>query len=226
MYLSIIIPTLNEADYIEQTLSVLNENLSGKNIHEVIIVDAGSTDSTLDKVKDKVDKLHVDECLRGAKFKSLNKGVELAKGEMLLFLDADCHLPRHFDVLISEVLNSHEVVGGAFEFKMSGGGFIFRMVELVNRIRYRLDQRYFGDQGVFCQKTTFDQVGGYPLQPIMEAAYFCKLLTAKGKISLIKHPIVSSIRRFDQGNAIQVFAQDLWVWVQYVLGLDISKCVV
>ena len=221
--LSIIIPTLNEAKYIKETLSVLYECKSDDIATEIILVDAGSTDDTIEIARPLVDQIWVDIELQGAKFLSLNKGAELACGEVLLFLDADCLLPNNFDTKISELLENDETVGGAFEFKMNGGGLIFKLVELINRIRYRMDHRYFGDQGLFCQKSIFEQVGGYPAEPIMEAAYFCRLLERKGALKLIKSPIISSVRRFNQGNTIQVIANDFWIWIQFVIGMDIKK---
>lgn len=223
MDISIIIPTLNEASYIGQTVDRLLANQSGKLELEVIVVDAGSWDETVNAIEERTNQLVVDSTLAGAKYKSLNRGVELAKGEMLLFLDADTFLPDHFDLQIKEALSKVDVVGGAFEFGFNRDGLVYRIIEWINRIRYRLDNRYFGDQAIFCKRETFDLVDGYPQEPIMEAAYFCKTLRVIGKLVLIKTPILTSARRFEQGNVFKVFLKDTWIWIQFTLGLNIKR---
>ncbi|SMD32385.1 transferase 2, rSAM/selenodomain-associated [Reichenbachiella faecimaris] len=223
MNISIIIPTLNEANYISQTIDRIRANQSKKSDIEIIVVDAGSRDDTVGLVTQKVNQVYEDSSLAGAKYKSLNQGAKLAKGAVLLFLDADTFLPPNFDKYVEEALSQHGVVGGAFEFGFDRKGIIYRMIQWVNRIRYRVDKRYFGDQGIFCSQKVFEQVGGYPNQPIMEAAYLCKALRKLGQLALIKVPIITSTRRFEQGNIFSVFLKDTWIWIQFTLGLNIKR---
>ncbi|WP_420580816.1 TIGR04283 family arsenosugar biosynthesis glycosyltransferase [Reichenbachiella sp.] len=223
MDISIIIPTLNEENYIRHTVDRLLANQSGKLELELIVVDAGSQDETVNTIKERTNQLVVDSTLAGAKYKSLNTGAELANGEVLLFLDADTLLPHHFDLQIREALHKKGVVGGAFEFGFNRRGVVYRIIEWINRIRYRIDKRYFGDQGLFCSRENFERVRGYPHEPIMEAAYFCKALRGIGRLALIKSPVLTSARRFEQGNVFRVFLKDTWIWIQFTLGLNIKK---
>lgn len=83
---SIIIPAHNEGLYISQTLSHISMQ-SYKNI-ETIVVDDGSDDNTAEVAKkyaDKVVRLHDRMGVSHAR----NTGVKIAKGELLIFLDAD-----------------------------------------------------------------------------------------------------------------------------------------
>ena len=121
------------------------------------------------------------------------------------------------------VLSSGKVVGGAFEFQMNERGFSYGIIELINRIRYRLYADYFGDQGLFCTKDVFDQLGGFPDQPIMEAAYMCRLLRTKGKLKLAKPKLISSVRRFENGGKWTVFFKDAIIWIQFLLGMNIKR---
>ncbi|WP_422359477.1 TIGR04283 family arsenosugar biosynthesis glycosyltransferase [Reichenbachiella sp.] len=223
MDISVIIPTLNEVNHISKTIDRLHSNKSREFELEVIVIDAGSRDGTTNTVKEKVDQLIEDSTLAGAKYKSLNKGAARAKGEALLFLDADTLLPENFDLLVMKALKVRGVVGGAFEFGFNRGGVVYRIIEWINRIRYRIDKRYFGDQAVFCSRENFERVRGYPHEPIMEAAYFCKALRGIGRLTLIKSPILTSARRFEQGNVFKVFLKDTWIWIQFTLGLNIKK---
>lgn len=223
MDLSIIIPTLNEERYIRNTLKKINDHRSGELDLELILIDAGSEDETINQAHGLVDRVHQDQDLRGAKYKSLNKGGEIASGEWLLFLDADSLVPRDFDLLIKNALENPEQVGGAFEFKIDGVGPVYRVMEWINRIRYRVDGKFFGDQGMFCRKSAFDQLKGYPPRPLMEAAYFSKELKRFGKLALIKTHLVTSARRFEEGNVFKVFFKDALIWIQFTLGLSIDR---
>lgn len=223
MHLSIIIPTLNESAYIQRTLDCIRSRASDQLRYEVIVIDAGSTDDTKAIAAHQVDAFHEDALLAGAKYKSLNQGAALAKGDYLLFLDADTLLPTGFDLQIKQALESHDVVGGAFEFQMDGQGAIYRVIEWINQTRYRVDKRYFGDQGIFCRQTVFSQLGGYPQEPIMEAAYFCKHMRQVGRLALIKSPILTAARRFEAGQVLRVFLKDTWIWIQFTLGMNIKK---
>lgn len=223
MDLSIIIPTLNEEKFVRRTIDNIRACQSGERTIEIIVIDAGSKDETLNVVTGQVDQIFPDAALAGAKYKSLNKGAELATGKVLLFLDADTLLPSGFDTLLTEALGKPRVVGGAFEFSFDQKGWIYRVIEWINRMRYRIDKRYFGDQAIFCSKAYFDQVNGYPNEPIMEAAYLCKSLRKLGRLALIKSPVCTSARRFEQGNVFLVFFKDTWIWIQFTLGMDIKR---
>jgi len=223
MDISIIIPTLNEEEYIGETLNHVYQNLSDKYSWEIILVDNGSQDRTTSLAKGFIVSIYNKPEFIGKKYLSLNYGAEQAKGKYLMFLDADCRVPKRFDESIVNILDKKNNVGGAFEFKMAKGGIVFRAIELINRIRYRITKRYYGDQGVFCSKEAFEQIGGFPEKPIMETAYFCDILGEAGELKLIKSKLISSVRRFEEGGIIRVMVKDTWIWIQFLLGLDISK---
>ncbi len=223
MTISIIIPTLNEAEYIDATLNKIYENQSGLTQLEVIVVDSGSIDHTLSQIKR--SEVTVFECpdFKGKKYESLNYGASHATGEILLFLDADTHVPVNFDKHIVEAISKPGVVGGAFEYEADSSQWVYKSIQLINRIRYRLDRCYFGDQGIFCLSKTFDQVGGIPQKPIMEAAYFSrKMRERSNKTVLIKAPVITSVRRFRERGVLSVFFSDACIWILFLLGRDVS----
>ncbi len=84
MKLSIIIPALNEEDYIEKTLKSIKD--SDYQDYEIIVVANGCTDNTVEKSK-LADKILVLK-EKGVSL-ARNKGVEIAKGKVFVFLDAD-----------------------------------------------------------------------------------------------------------------------------------------
>jgi len=223
MNLSIIIPTLNEAEYLAATIECLKQNSRPENHYEVIVIDSGSTDETCDIALQLGAKLIKSETKSLGKALVLNEAAESSTGDVLLFLDADTLVPVGYDQLIDAVLSNPRVVGGAFEFALDGSEFGLRVVELINRVRYRIRQRYYGDQGIFVRSQVFKKVGGYPQIGLLEAAYLCKNLTKQGKLTLIKKEMKTSPRRFLDGGIYKVLAGDMKIWFLDLIGISVEK---
>jgi cellulose synthase/poly-beta-1,6-N-acetylglucosamine synthase-like glycosyltransferase len=144
---------------------------------------------------------------------ALNAGAAHATGDVLLFLDADSIVPRNYDLAIEKALRDPRTVGGAFEFALDGPEYGLRIVEVINRIRYRIWPYYFGDQGIFVRADVFRQLGCFPRRRIMEASDFCRKLNREGRLVLIHKPMKTSARRFLQGGVYCVLAHDIRIWL-------------
>lgn len=221
--LSIIIPTLNESEGILGTIRMVHERASGLNDYEVFVIDAGSTDDTTAKLQQAGIRFEQKAEFKGLKYKSLNYGTSRVQGQIFLFLDADCEVPPFFDQLIFDAVRKPQVVGGAFEYRSANRTRVYRLIELINRTRYRLDGYYFGDQGLFCTRKAFESAGGYPDEPLMESAHICRSLRKLGKLALIRQPIITSARRFERGGPWRVFFHDTIIWLRFLVGLDVKK---
>jgi len=102
-FFSIIIPTFNRADYLEKTLqSVLAQTYSH---YEVVIVDDGSTDSTvqiLQKWLSPTVRYVYQE--NGERAKARNKGISMAKGDYITFVDSDdLFYPNHLELAAKNI---------------------------------------------------------------------------------------------------------------------------
>ena len=221
MTLSIIIPTYHEEAYLGRTLEAVYRR--SRATPDVVVVDCGSSDQTVAVARQYPVTVIEDASLKGHKWKSLNRGAAAAQGDVYLFLDADSLVPDAYDQLIDRCLAPPGVVGGAFEFAFDETGWAYALITLVNRVRYRLRKRFYGDQGIFVRRTTFEQVGGWPPLDIMEAAYFCQALQAIGQLRLIGSPLKTSTRRFAEGGIARVFWHDLIIWATDVLGQDTQR---
>ncbi len=223
MKLSIIIPTLNEAEYLATTIEYLKRNSRLENQNEIIVIDSGSLDKTCEIATEHGIKLIKYESGSIGKASILNEAAQSATGDVLLFLDADTIVPEGYDESIKYALTNADVVGGAFEFSLDGPEFGLRVVEFINRVRYRIRQRYYGDQGIFVRSHVFNRVGGYPEIALLEAAHFCKNLKKEGDLKLIKQRIYTSPRRFLNGGIYQVLAADIKIWFLDLIGVRVDK---
>ncbi|MEQ8238068.1 MAG: TIGR04283 family arsenosugar biosynthesis glycosyltransferase [Cyclobacteriaceae bacterium] len=220
--ISIIIPTLNEAQYIANCIADLLIK-STKEV-ELIVVDAGSKDATL-KIVQEMERVvcFTDARLAGKKYASLNKGAELAKGDILIFLDADTFLPKDYQQEIEKTLGPEEVVGGAFEMVFDKNNSLLRLISYVNSVRYNLTKRCYGDQAIFCKKHAFQKVNGYPNKIVLEAAHFCKRLMKVGKFRIVNRPVITSSRRFLEEGVLKTFLFDLYLLSMDNLGFNIDR---
>jgi len=105
--ISIIIPTFQEGEYITNTM--LNLRKAAKNFPiEIIVVDGGSVDDTVEKAKNFTNKVY--RIGRGIA-KARNFGAKHSNGDILLFMDADVFLPNGFAEKLVETFRNPEVVG-------------------------------------------------------------------------------------------------------------------
>jgi glycosyltransferase involved in cell wall biosynthesis len=210
--LSIIIPTLNEAHYLGAAVEGVRRNAALGGPHEIIVADCGSVDGTAAEAA-RLGALVVREAPPlDSRAAALNRGAAEAGGDVLLFLDADSLVPYAYDRSIVGALRDPHVVGGAFEFALDGSPLGLRVVEVINRIRYRIWAWYYGDQGIFVRRDVFRRLGGYPRRRILEASDFCRALRRRGRLALIHKPMRTSPRRFLEGGIYRVLAHDVWIW--------------
>jgi glycosyltransferase involved in cell wall biosynthesis len=222
MRLSVIIPALNEARYLPDTVARVREGAVLGGPHEVIVSDSGSTDGTQKKAIGLGALLVSDRAVPPGRAAALNAGASRASGDVLLFLDADTLLPMGYDEAIFQALDEPGVVGGAFEFALGGAGFPLRLIEFLNRVRYRVRPRYFGDQGIFVRADVFRLVNGYADRRIMEAPEFCGRLRRRGRLALIRKPALTSPRRFTAGGACRVLGRDVLIWLMDLAGFSVE----
>ena len=220
--ISIIIPTLNEASYLRHTVEHTLRFVENQDHLELIVIDAGSNDRTLETIEDLPCTVISRPDFKLQKHKSLNHGIEIARHKIVLFLDADTLLPESFDFHILTALQQKGVVGGAFGMQFTDPDTKLWLLSLLNSCRYRLWKTFYGDQAIFCKKESAIAAGGFP-DSLMEAAHFCKSLLKEGKLKLLEDKVSTSPRRFQENGFWKVLWFDVRMWTRFVFNLDLKE---
>ena len=196
MKLSVIIPTLNEAESIQRAI----ETSLALSLHEVIVADGGSTDDTI-AIAQKLD-CRVINCPRGRALQQ-NAGAAAATGDVLLFLHADSWLVPEGRLQIEKTLASPKIPGGAFYHRIDADGLLFRLVEAGDALRVCFTRIAYGDQGIFLRREVFEALGGFPNVRLMEDVRLMKSLRDYGRLALLPGPLHVSARRWQKHGAIR-----------------------
>lgn len=187
--ISIIIPVLNESQTIGSCLFRLREQIDH---HEIVVVDGGSNDDTLDIVRAFSDVKWL--CSPAGRGNQMKKGAEAAEGDLLLFLHADTCLPPGGLARIETLMAQEGIVAGSFSLSFEEPNFLLKLYALFSRINHLLFT--YGDQGLFMTRRIYEWIGGFQEIPIMEDVEIQKRLRKMGRFVKIRQPVVTSARRF------------------------------
>ncbi len=213
--LSIIIPALNEAAGIAATLEPLQ--LLRACGHEVIVVDGGSSDGTVELAAPLCDQVLTAE--RG-RARQMNAGARAAGGEVLLFLHADTLLPSDADRLILEGLARSGRGWGRFDVRLSGRHSLLRLTAWLMSGRSRLTGIATGDQAIFVQRDRFEAVGGFPDIPLMEDLALSRALRRRGRPLCLRQRVTTSSRRWEERGIVRTILLMWRLRLAYYLGAD------
>jgi len=208
--ISIIMPVLNEAALLGETLVALR--LTGS--EELVVVDGGSTDGTVSVAREFTPK--VLECQRG-RARQMNHGARHAEGEILFFLHADCLLPEGAFGMVRKALHGTGVMAGAFDLRINHPGTRFRVVEWGANFRSRLTRVPYGDQGLFMMAETFRLMGGFGDIPLMEDIEMGRRLRSRGRVVFLRPPILASPRRWLNEGVLHTTLRDWALALSYTV---------
>ncbi len=211
--ISVIIPALNEADSIASTIQQATGSATG----EIIVVDGGSRDATMDIAASAGAVVLQSESGRAVQ---MNYGAGEAMGDILLFLHADTLLPNNFQHQILQVMQRPDTVAGAFRFAIDLPGVTARLLEFFTNLRSRLWQLPYGDQAIFVRRMDFNKIAGYPEEPIIEDVLLIKKLQKLGKIKIAETSVTTSGRRWQELGILKATLINQKIMLGYLFGVS------
>jgi rSAM/selenodomain-associated transferase 2 len=213
MNISVVLPVLNEEQSIRGTL----QSLIRLTPYEIIVVDGGSRDRTLEICKEfAVDVMHAE---RG-RARQMNVGARRASGEVLLFLHADTRLPQSALNDIAAALSDSRYLGGRFDVELEGAHWMLKIVGTLINWRSRATKVATGDQALFVRREVFDRMGGFPDIPLMEDIAFCRALKRIGGVACLRSRVITSARRWERDGVWRTIFKMWSLKVCYLAGVS------
>ncbi len=211
-WLSIIIPTYNEAGNIRSLVNYLKQE-TGREA-EVIVSDGQSKDNTIQHAKDcGVIALSSTEKGRAAQ---MNYGACQAKGEVLYFVHADCRPPLNFLTDIKEAVN-HGFSFGRYQTKFDSGKSLLKINAYFTRFDWFIC--YGGDQTLFITKDLFNRLNGFKAtMQIMEDYDIVTRAKKLAKYKIFDKPALVSARKYDTNSWLAILLANRKIVQMYKQG--------
>ena len=214
MKLSIIIPTLNEAERIEALIDGLRRQDPQC---DIVVIDGGSGDGTL--IRALKAGARAIRGLRG-RGQQLALGAEVAEGDVLLFLHADSNLPAGGLQQLRDALADPEVTGGNFRILFDGETAFDRWLTRFYAW-FRRFGLYYGDSAIFIRREAYTAIGGLRPIDLMEDYDLCRRMERHGRTVCIEEPpVTTSSRRFEGRWPPRIVAGWLVIHALYYLGFS------
>jgi rSAM/selenodomain-associated transferase 2 len=216
---SLIVPVLNEARIIQDTLLAVR---GVRGCYEVIIVDGGSDDGSLGLVSAAIEgdpRFKVISSLRG-RGNQLNAGAAIARGRVLLFLHADTQLPDTAIQSIQHALEQPGIVGGNFRLEFEGPGLASHIFTWLNSLR-RWFGIYYGDSAIWVRRDVFIRLGPLASARLMEDYDLCRRLERTGPTACLSPPVITSARRWRHDGVIGTLI--VWTVIQWLYLIGVSS---
>lgn len=194
MSVSVIIPTLDEADRIVALIGALWAD----GFEEVVVADGGSSDQTPEYAREAGASVVRGSRGRG---KQLRAGAGVARGEYLLFLHADSHPPIGARRIVVETLSAPDVIAGSFCLAFDHPHPLLSLYARCSQLNHSLFT--YGDQGLFMTRRIYERSGGYSNAPLFEDVEFQRRLRRAGRFVKRSEPVVTSARRFLRDGVVR-----------------------
>ena len=191
-WLSVIVPTLDEARTLPALLGALREGLRCP--HEIVVADGGSSDGTCRAALAILDSLA-----------RLSRAAERHAAGLLVIPAGQPApaAPRH---------------ALAFRLRIDAPRAAYRVVEWGSNLRSRWLRLPFGDQGLVVSRAAYDAAGGYPPWPLKEDVALVSRLARTVGVRLLPADLVVSARRWERDGIVRRTLTNWWLLARYALG--------
>ncbi|MGD0291024.1 MAG: TIGR04283 family arsenosugar biosynthesis glycosyltransferase [Candidatus Binataceae bacterium] len=204
MKLTVIVPMLNEEGAIAATLGALR---IGAPAAEIIVVDGGSSDRSVEIARPGCDKLL--EGPRG-RARQMNAGASQVAGEAIAFVHADTIVPPTFACDIEAALADGLVVGGRFDLAFDVRDRALDLVAAMISLRSRVVRSATGDQAIFVRREVFERLGGYANIELCEDVDFARRMRRAGRVACLQVRVITSSRRWRRDGVVRTIVK-MWI---------------
>ena len=181
---------------------------------ELLVADGGQDGRTGDAFRGAGARVLTLPGTRGAR---LARAAAAARGDVLFFLHADSRPPDDALALISQSLD-RGADAGAFSLAYEGADRRMRWIAWWANRRSRLGMP-FGDQGIFCRRSTYERAGGFRDLPICDDLDLVRRLRRAGAFVVRPEKTVTSPRRYRQVGALRQVLRTWRVLAGYYAGV-------
>jgi len=212
---SIIVPVLNEGPLIPRALSQLS-TLAAK--EEVIVIDGGSADDTVEQIR--TAGIRIEKAARGRGCQC-NAGARIARGDVLVFLHLDTRLPSDVLTFLRRKFGDDKVEAGRFRSRFDNTHPVLKFYSWFTRFEGPLTS--FGDQCLAVRRDVFEKMGGFPEWPLLEDVHFFRQLRKKQRIEVFPRNVLTSARRYQENGVVRQQWRNGIILLKYLLGVAPNK---
>jgi rSAM/selenodomain-associated transferase 2 len=215
--ISVVIPTLNEALELPETLRRLK---AVPEVLEILVSDGGSRDATCSLAEESGCRVIHGERGRGAQ---LRRGAAQAIGAVVWMVHADTWVEPEAGLALLHSLESPHVVGGGFWKVFRDPHWLMRGSRWRCWTRLHFFNRIAADQAIFVRREVLEKIGGVPPQPLMEEFELCRRLSQHGRLTLAKGVVQTSARRWHQHGVIRTYLKMWRITMAYTMGMSPNR---
>ena len=182
MQISIIIPALNEEEYLPKLLESIHKQRF-KDL-EIIVADAGSKDRTV-----QIAKAHGCKVSKGGlPGKGRNEGAKVAKGEIFFFIDADAIIPSHFFEQFLREFDRRKLDVAGCSMKLPGKKKLYRVFEKMYTLYFKATERFYphATNCIVIRRELHEKIGGFDETiKLGEDFFYVRAAAKQGKFGFI-----------------------------------------
>ena len=150
----------------------------------------------------------------------MNEGAKISRGNILLFLHADCFFEEGVLEAIEDYLTKG-YIGGCLSQIINSNRIIYRFIEASGNIRAQLFKIFYGDQAIFARKDIFLKVDGFDDVILFEDTLFSKKLKKEGRLRVLNNKVFVSPRRWEKNGIMKTTFINWFLTLGFMLGVPL-----
>jgi glycosyltransferase involved in cell wall biosynthesis len=215
--ISVIIPVANLTPQLIEIRRRLTKVSAG--IEVIFVISKGLEGKIFEKHP--FEKIVVSE-VNGRGF-ACSQGMQLAKGEIIVFLHADTLLPKYWDELILNALANKKIVGGAFSLAFDTDHKYLKLLIFISDLFFKITSELWGDRAIFVCAEVLKNHSQLLDVPMMEDVKLSGFMKKKGKVVMLEEKVITSSNTFIKYGLLRHTFRIIKCRLWYALGGSLEK---